>query len=493
MSDQKRDAYDLYIVGTGIVGVRQITREVDDTFGRCREVFTVDSGFGVHEHIEERCPVVTDLIPSYHEGEPRIEAYDRMSTAVLEAALDHPPVAFAVYGHPQVYVYPTAQLVRAAEALGLKVKVLPGISALDALIIDVGLDPGFAGLQMYEATDLLLRRRPLIPDVPCVLWQIGAVETVLHSTAASTPGRFWRLQEMLCEFYPEDHEVRAVFSSTYPLVPSLVLEFPLRELAERGPAIPQGSSLFIPATKQRAILDGELQSATGNPAHLSNITVRDAADYRQPRDPVTDESGLHPASQHVVQDDFLEPAEFEDLLAYCLDREPDFVESRVIGAGSASGMVKPDHRNSRALFDIGEHRTAIEARVRDCLPEVFEKLGFEPFEPSNIEASISATNDGGFFRQHNDNGHDLLHTRRLTFVYYLFREPQAFDGGDLRLFETQYADGRYLPTERSEAIPVMRNRVVFFPSVLSHEVMEVSCPSGAFADSRFAVNGWVHD
>jgi Rps23 Pro-64 3,4-dihydroxylase Tpa1-like proline 4-hydroxylase len=494
-SDQaSREAYDLYIVGTGIVGVRQITREVDDSFRRCREVLVVDSGFGVREHIEERCPVVTDLVPvAYREGEPRIEAYDRMSTAVIEAALDHPPVAFAVYGHPQVYVYPTMQLTRAAEALGLRVKVLPGISALDAILIDVGLDPGFSGLQMYEATDLLLRDRPLLPDVPCILWQIGAVETVLHSTAASTPARFQRLQDKLSEFYPEDHELRAVFTSTYPLAPSRVDSFPLRDFAARGPSIPHGASLYIPPTELRAVVDDELHSATGNPAHLSEITIRPAVDYRQLRDPFTDESGLHPASQHIVHEDFLSPAEVDGLLAYCLDREEDFVESMVIQPGTTGGVVKRDYRRSRALFDLGDYRTVLEDRVRQCLPEVLEELGFAPFEPSHVEASLNATNDGGFFGLHNDNGHDLLHSRRLTFVYYLFREPQGFQGGDLRLFETRFTDGRYLATDHSERVAAVRNRVVFFPSVLEHEVMEVSCPSGDFADSRFAVNGWVHD
>jgi 2OG-Fe(II) oxygenase superfamily/Tetrapyrrole (Corrin/Porphyrin) Methylases len=493
--EASHEAYDLYIVGTGIVGVRQITREVDDAFRRCSEVLVVDSGFGVREHIQDRCPVVTDLIPvTYREGEPRIEAYDRMSTAVIEAALDHPPVAFAVYGHPHVFVYPTLQLTQAAEALGLRVKVLPGISALDALLIDVGLDPGFAGLQMYDATDLLLRRRQLLPDVPCILWQIGAVETVLHSTAASRPARFRRLQDYLSEFYPVDHELRGVFTSTYPLAPSRVDSFPLQDLAARGPSIPHGASLYIPPTELRSVLDDELHAATGNLAHLSDITIRPAGDgYRQPRDPLTDESGLHPASQHVVREDFLLPSEVEGLLAYCLDREEDFVESKVIQPGTTYGVVKRDHRRSRALFDLGDHRAVIGDRVRQCLPGVLEELGFPPFEPSNIEASLNATNDGGFFGVHNDNGHDLLHSRRLTFVYYLFREPQGFQGGDLRLFETRFTDSRYLAADRSERVAAVRNRVVFFPSLLEHEVMEVSCPSGDFADSRFAVNGWVHN
>jgi hypothetical protein len=487
------DAYDIYIVGTGIVGVRHITREADDAFERCREVLLVDAGFGVRDHIQERCPVVTDLIPeTYREGQPRIDAYDRMSAAVIEAALDHPPVAFAVYGHPQIYVYPTMQLTQAAQALGLRVKVVPGISALDALLVDVGLDPGFAGLQMYDATDLLLRRRPLLNDVPCVLWQIGAVETVLHSTARSTPVRFQRLQDHLATFYPLDHELVAVFTSTYPLVPSTLITFPLRDLAERGPSVPLGASLYIPPAEFREVADNELHTATSSTAHLADITIRPAGDYRQPRDPATGESGFHPASQHVVREDFLDPGELESLLAYCLSRETDFVDSKVIQPGTEEGVIKTDHRRSTVLFDLGDHRSAIEDRVRECLAEVLDELGYPPFKPTTVEAQLTATNDGGFFNAHNDNAHALLNSRRLTFVYYLHNEPQGFEGGDLRIFDTQFTEGRYATAGNHQDIAARRNRVVFFPSVLEHQVMEVRCPSGAFADSRFAVNGWVH-
>jgi Rps23 Pro-64 3,4-dihydroxylase Tpa1-like proline 4-hydroxylase len=34
--------------------------------------------------------------------------------------------------------------------------------------------------------------------------------------------------------------------------------------------------------------------------------------------------------------------------------------------------------------------------------------------------------------------------------------------------------------------------LVFFPSWYPHEVLPVSCPSGRFEDSRFAINCWVH-
>jgi Rps23 Pro-64 3,4-dihydroxylase Tpa1-like proline 4-hydroxylase len=38
----------------------------------------------------------------------------------------------------------------------------------------------------------------------------------------------------------------------------------------------------------------------------------------------------------------------------------------------------------------------------------------------------------------------------------------------------------------------LHNSLVVFPAWLPHEVLKVSCPSGRFADSRFAINCWFH-
>jgi Rps23 Pro-64 3,4-dihydroxylase Tpa1-like proline 4-hydroxylase len=35
------------------------------------------------------------------------------------------------------------------------------------------------------------------------------------------------------------------------------------------------------------------------------------------------------------------------------------------------------------------------------------------------------------------------------------------------------------------------NRLIAFPSFVPHEVRRVACPSGEFADSRFAINVWL--
>ena len=41
-------------------------------------------------------------------------------------------------------------------------------------------------------------------------------------------------------------------------------------------------------------------------------------------------------------------------------------------------------------------------------------------------------------------------------------------------------------------ISPQQNDIVFFPCGCLHEVRPVACPTHAFADSRFTLNGWIH-
>jgi uncharacterized protein YabN with tetrapyrrole methylase and pyrophosphatase domain len=153
---------DIYVAGLGIRGIDQVTRETEAAFRRSNEILAVPTLPAVLEYLKDMCATVTDLHPvSYRENENRIDAYDTMSSMVLNAALDHPPVSFATYGHPLVYVYPTRQIINAAPFLGLTVRVLPAVSSLDSMFVDLDFDPAINGLQMYEATDVLIRQRPL--------------------------------------------------------------------------------------------------------------------------------------------------------------------------------------------------------------------------------------------------------------------------------------------------------------------------------------------
>jgi uncharacterized protein YabN with tetrapyrrole methylase and pyrophosphatase domain len=187
-----------------------------------------------------------------------VQTYDEMSVEVLHSALEHPPVTFAVYGHPLFYVYPSYQIITVAPWLRLIVKMLPGISALDCIIIDLGLDPALLGLQMYEATELLVRRRPLQNDVPCLLWQVGSAEVAYYTEGETTAQQLSGLQRHLLTFYPADHELTAVFNSPWPSAASILRKFPLKEMTSNHAFLHQGVTLFIPPMEVRATADLEL-------------------------------------------------------------------------------------------------------------------------------------------------------------------------------------------------------------------------------------------
>jgi uncharacterized protein YabN with tetrapyrrole methylase and pyrophosphatase domain len=184
-----------------------------------------------------------------------------MAAEVVNAAINAPPVCFATYGHPLVCCYPTMLIRRAAELLNLRVETFPGISTLDTLLVDLGIDISTNGLQMFEATDLLLCRRPIQNDVPCVLWQTNIVAQATHQTDRRSVEHFLRLQRYLLEFYPPEHPVRLIISKTFPLLRSVAETYQVGTLAadlERGI---QAGTLYIPPVKRREVQDLQLFEA----------------------------------------------------------------------------------------------------------------------------------------------------------------------------------------------------------------------------------------
>jgi hypothetical protein len=263
----------IWIAGLGLQAVTQLTREVEEAIRASQEVLFLDTGAATHKYLETLCPRVTSLYEeSYSKDDSRLNAYEHMAARVLEAALDHPPVTFAIHGHPLVAATPPFLVMRLAKTLDLSVTVLPGVSAFDNILADLRLDPVVHGVQMYEATDLLLRRRPLQADVPAIIWQIGPLETCLHSMTVSRPERFARFVAHLQQFYPARHEVVAIYCSPHPLMPPHILRFALEDMGGHAREIHTGFTLYIPPASSRPIHDHELLAKLYSVDHLRSIT-----------------------------------------------------------------------------------------------------------------------------------------------------------------------------------------------------------------------------
>jgi Rps23 Pro-64 3,4-dihydroxylase Tpa1-like proline 4-hydroxylase len=196
-------------------------------------------------------------------------------------------------------------------------------------------------------------------------------------------------------------------------------------------------------------------------------------------------------SQCVVLDEFLAPQELEALTRFTFEREGEFETSQVVSPTEEHGIVNYEHRRSHVLMDLKEQQDIMLARIKAVLPQVLGQLGMEEFEIADVEAQITASNDGDYFHFHSDNASDQVRSRHLTFVYFFHREPRQFEGGELRIHDARLKDGVYVSEGSYQTIAPQQNQIVFFQCELMHEITPVKCPSQLFADSRFTLNGWL--
>lgn len=190
------------------------------------------------------------------------------------------------------------------------------------------------------------------------------------------------------------------------------------------------------------------------------------------------------ASEYVQIDNFLTVEEKKKLLQYVLQNEADFVPT-----STSTGDL--NYRRSMTLYSFPEFSTLITKRIKAILPDVFRKLKLPSFPISEIETQLTSHNDGNYYKIHNDNGSSDTATREFTYVYYFYREPKPFSGGELIIYDSKIENNFYVNADSFQTVEPRNNSIVFFLSRYLHEVLPVSCPSQAFADSRFTINGWV--
>jgi Rps23 Pro-64 3,4-dihydroxylase Tpa1-like proline 4-hydroxylase len=193
----------------------------------------------------------------------------------------------------------------------------------------------------------------------------------------------------------------------------------------------------------------------------------------------------------VVLDEFLSPQELEELTRFTMEHEADFQGSEVYSPTMAKGVINDGFRRSRVLMELDEQQEMMLTRIKSVLPHVLERLGMEEFTIADVEAQITASNDGDFFHCHDDNGSEGVASRHLTFVYFFHREPRQFEGGELRIHDAHLQDAGYVSDGSYQTIVPQQNQIVFFPCELMHEITPVQCASQLFADGRFTLNGWL--
>ncbi|MBY0357176.1 MAG: hypothetical protein K2W82_04175 [Candidatus Obscuribacterales bacterium] len=231
----------LTIVGTGF-HPRQMTIESADHIRNAEKVYFVATSL-IEQWITASNSSAESLLRFYGNNKNRLTTYHEMVDEIMSAVRQGKRVCAAFYGHPGIFVYPSHVCIATAREEGYEAQMLPGVSAEDCLVADVGMDPGYLGCQSYEATDFLSFPRSFDCHSALIIWQIAHVGVFNFEFE---PNRFGlkKLTEKLLEHYPAQHEVCVYLASVDPHVKHQEYWMPLSQL----PEAPLGCSptLYVP-------------------------------------------------------------------------------------------------------------------------------------------------------------------------------------------------------------------------------------------------------
>ena len=220
---------ELIIIGTGIesigvsVGDQKILEIADKVLYCIADPATI-------VWLNRLRPDALDLYVLYGEDKIRYTTYMQMAEAQLYWVRQGLKVVVVFYGHPGIFVLSTHRAIQIARREGHKAIMKAGVSALDALCADLGIDPSHPGLQTHEATDCLTRRRHIDTSLHVILWQVGLIGELGYRRHGYLNNNFSYFVNWLAELYGSDYPITHYIGSRYPTIDSLIETYALQEL-----------------------------------------------------------------------------------------------------------------------------------------------------------------------------------------------------------------------------------------------------------------------
>jgi len=230
-------------------------------------------------------PDALDLYVLYADDKVRYTTYMEMAEAQLYWVRQGLRVVVIFYGHPGIFVLSTHRAIQIARREGHRAVMRAGVSALDTLCADLGVDPSHPGLQTHEATDSLIRRRRIDTSLHVVLWQVGLIGELGYRRQGYLNNHFSYFISWLEELYGSSYEITHYIGARYPGTDPIVAVHRLAELHDpaRQQDITGLSTFYIPprdavAMDQRTAVElGVLQA--GQPVPPPGSPRRDITSY----------------------------------------------------------------------------------------------------------------------------------------------------------------------------------------------------------------------
>jgi len=254
---------ELCVVGVGISAIAHMTLEGIAAIEAADLVFYNPTSPIMAAKVKQLNPNCFNLYRLYGEGKPRRQTYLQMAELMLREVREGKRVVGVFHGHPGFFVSATRRAMRIAEREGYPARMIPGVSSVDVLCADIGLDPGTFGLQILKASSVLKRRPMVAADGHVVFIQVGAVGDNSFSFTGFKKTRKPEFIQKVIEIYGEEQEAVYYRAAVLPGFPYEKRVAPLRAFADTLADEIQAGILYLPPKGQTLVSVLELQISKG--------------------------------------------------------------------------------------------------------------------------------------------------------------------------------------------------------------------------------------
>lgn len=235
-------------MGTGMVAPRDLTIGGLDEI-RSADVVAYSAPWpGVSSWLSDiGAREVRDISDLYRENGVDSDNYSAILGELNTLSSEFASVVYLVPGNPTLGVTTTSQLLALARAQEIDVAIIPGVSSLDTISVDLEVDYLERGTVAIDSNRLLLYRIKLDPTLGVVIYHPASVGTSRVDFASPwRSNRIEFLQDYLLETYPPSHPFIIVLCASTPGAAPEIIRGELGQLSSRVELIKYGSSLYIP-------------------------------------------------------------------------------------------------------------------------------------------------------------------------------------------------------------------------------------------------------
>jgi len=202
----------IIIIGTGIGNdLKNLTLESYDKIMKAKNVYCRIDYEPIIQKLKEKGKKVISLTPFYEKFSSFNKTYENMARFLIKEAKGKGEILYLVPGHPFVCEYPTELIIKRAEQSEIEVQILPNLSFLDSLFVDIRFEPGL-GMQFIAASEFFKKKiyESISPDLISV---IACLSDKLQ------PGRKMTVYDKFIEFlsnkFSKEQKISIVYQDPY--------------------------------------------------------------------------------------------------------------------------------------------------------------------------------------------------------------------------------------------------------------------------------------